>query len=253
MDVVPSRAWTSNTSELGGLHRSMLWTTVFFLVGAASISGFPLFSGFVTKSLTLGATADAGYAAAWFVMIFASAGVLHHSGVKIPYYGFFGPDRGLRCAEAPNNMLVAMGATAALCVLIGIYPAPLYALLPYPLPADWHNYSAGHVLTSLQLLLFAVLAFAFLARRHLETPELRSTNLDSDWVYRRALPAVAARVVAVVETAGAVLGLAATIAGVMVQGWLAGGFGDRGALGRAWPSAAGVGVVMAVFAALLWS
>ncbi len=66
------------------------------------------------------------------MLLFASAGVFHHSGIKIPYFAFFGHDSGKRCEEAPTHMLVAMGLAAALCIGIGVYPAPLYALLPYP-------------------------------------------------------------------------------------------------------------------------
>jgi hypothetical protein len=99
----------------------------------------------------------------WFVLLFASAGVLHHSGIKIPFYGFFGHhDSGLRCKEAPLNMLLAMGITAFLCVGIGVFPEPLYGILPYPV--EFEPYTASHVVTQLQLLVFALLAFAFLAR-----------------------------------------------------------------------------------------
>ena len=187
MGAVLHRVGTVKASELGGLYKSMPLTTFFCIIGAASISAFPLFSAFVTKSLTLTATADGGYTAAWFVLLFSSAGVLLHSGIKIPFYGFFGHDSGLRCKEAPWNMLVAMGITAALCVGIGIYPAPLYAILPHAV--DYEPYTTSHVVTQLQLLVFALLAFAVLALRHLETPQLRCVNVDTDWVYRKLLPA----------------------------------------------------------------
>ena len=101
-------------------------------------------------------------------LIFASAGVLEHSGIKIPYFAFFGHDRKFKVKEAPLNMLVAMGIAAALCVIIGIFPQPLYALLPYEVKYDvWET---GHVLGELQLLLFAVLAFVFLIVRGLYPP-----------------------------------------------------------------------------------
>ena len=188
MGAVLMRVGSARASDLGALYKSMPYTTFFCIIGAAAISAFPLFSGFVTKSLTMTAVADNHYTAVWFVMLFASAGVLHHSGIKIPYYGFFGHDRGLRCREAPTNMLLAMGITAFLCVAIGVFPDLLYAILPYPV--DYQPYTVGHVLTQLQLLCFALLSFAVLARKHLEPPEIPSTILDSDWFYRRGLPAV---------------------------------------------------------------
>jgi multicomponent Na+:H+ antiporter subunit D len=85
-------------------------------------------------------------------------------------------------------MLLAMGITAFFCVAIGVYPAPLYAILPFEVA--YVPYTAGHVITQLQLLLFSALAFAVLMRTGLYPPELRSTNLDTDWLYRKAAPAV---------------------------------------------------------------
>jgi multicomponent Na+:H+ antiporter subunit D len=161
-------------------------TTIFCIVGAASISGFPLFSGFIAKSLTLSATLDQGYVVAWVILLFASAGVLEHSGIKIPYFAFFAHDSGIRCKEAPPNMLIAMGITAFLSIAIGVYPDPLYAMLPYPV--DYQPYTGPHVMKQLQLLFFAMLAFALLVRTGLYPAEMPSLNLNTDWIYRRALP-----------------------------------------------------------------
>ncbi|MBL4721496.1 MAG: Na(+)/H(+) antiporter subunit D [Alphaproteobacteria bacterium] len=186
MGAVLFRTGTVKGSELGGLYKSMPWTTGLCIIGAASISGFPLFSGFVTKSMILTAASEEGYWFAWAVLLFASAGVFHHSGIKIPFFAFFAHDRGYKVKEAPWNMLVAMGLAAALCIYIGVYPDPLYAILPYPV--DYVPYTTGHVISMLQLLAFAALAFAVLQRTGLYPPELRSTVLDSDWVYRRFIP-----------------------------------------------------------------
>jgi len=183
MGAVLYRVGTCNGSELGGLYKSMPITTGMCIVGAASISGFPLFSGFVTKSMILTAAAEEHHILTWFVLLFASAGVFHHSGIKIPFFAFFAHDSGKRCAEAPPNMLIAMGIAAFLCIGIGVYPDPLYALLPYPV--EYVSYTTTHVITMLQLLMFSALAFAVLQRTGLYPPELRSTVLDFDWVYRR--------------------------------------------------------------------
>lgn len=183
MGAVLFRVGTIKGSELGGLYKSMPWTTGFCIVGAASISAFPLFSGFISKALIITAAMNEGYFWTWLILLFASAGVFHHSGIKIPYFAFFAHDSGKRCAEAPGNMLAAMGLTAALCVLIGIWPKPLYDLLPYTV--DFEPYSTEHVVTQLQLLMFSALAFTALMRTGLYPPELRSINLDTDWFYRR--------------------------------------------------------------------
>ncbi len=103
MGAVLLRVGTVNGSELGGLYKSMPWTTLFCVIGAASISAFPLFSGFVSKSMIISAAAK--QAELWWVvavLLFASAGVFHHSGIKIPYFAFFAHDSGKRCREAPN-------------------------------------------------------------------------------------------------------------------------------------------------------
>lgn len=180
------RTGTSKASELGGLCRTMPRTAIFCLIGAASISAFPLFSGFVTKSLIIDASAEKHYPVIWAILVFASAGVLSHSGIKIPYFTFFGHDSGLRPKEAPVNMQLAMGFTAFLCIFIGVYPEPLYALLPYEV--EFHPYTTGHVVGQMQLLCFALLAFAFLMKSGIHPPEIRAINLDTDWIYRKFLP-----------------------------------------------------------------
>ena len=189
MGAVLLRAGTVNGSELGGLYKSMPLTAGFCIVGAASISAFPLFSGFATKSLILEAAAREGHWIAFLFLLFASAGVFHHAGIKIPYFAFFAHDSGIRCEEAPRHMLVAMGLAAALCVGIGVFPGALYALLPYPVAFD--PYTTTHVITQLQLLAWSALAFALLVRTGVYPPELRSLNLDFDWLYRKLLPAAA--------------------------------------------------------------
>ena len=182
------RTGTSKASELGGLYKTMPVTMVCCLVGAASISAFPLFSGFVSKSLILDASVTNGYYLVWFALVVASAGVLSHSGIKIPYFTFFAHDSGKRPKEAPVHMRIAMIITAVLCVLIGVFPGALYALLPYDV--DYKPYTVSHVLAQMQLLCFALLAFVFLMRKGLHPPEVRGVNLDSDWVYRKFTPAI---------------------------------------------------------------
>ena len=194
MGAVFLRVGTTEASELGGLHKKMPYTTIFCIIGAASISAFPLLSGFAAKSLIASAAAYSGLTAVTFVLLFASAGVMEHSGIKIPYFAFFAHDAGHDVEEAPWNMLLAMGIAAALCIAIGVYPSALYSLLPN-MGIDSHHggevynaYTFGHVLTQFELLVFAALAFALLIRMKVYPPEIRAINLDFDWVYRRVLP-----------------------------------------------------------------
>jgi len=182
MGAVLYRTGTVKATELGGLYRTMPATTVFCIIGAMSISAFPLFSGFVAKSLTMSAVGYEGMFFIWLVLLFASAGVLEHSGIKIPYFAFFGHDSGKRPKEAPPQMLIAMGIAAALCIGVGVFPGALYSILPYEV--KYEPYTADHVITQMQLLMFAILAFALLVRFKLYPAEIPSTNLDVDWFYR---------------------------------------------------------------------
>jgi len=191
MGAVLHQTGRINGSELGGLYKSMPQTAGLCIVGAASISAFPLFSGFVSKSMILSAAAAEGHWVVWIMLLFASAGVFHHSGIKIPYFAFFAHDSGIRTREAPLNMRLGMAMAALLCIVIGIYPAWLYALLPFEV--GYVPYTGSHVLVQVQLLLFSALAFIVLNLVGLYPPELRSVNIDSDLVYRRLLPLAARR------------------------------------------------------------
>jgi multicomponent Na+:H+ antiporter subunit D len=193
MGAVLYRTGTTKATELGGLHRTMPWTTLFCLVGAASISALPFFSGFVSKSMVMSASyADPALFVVWIMLLFASAGVLEHSGIKIPYFAFFGHDSGKRPQEAPFNMLVAMGLAAALCILIGISPGWLYRFLPYEQVAREYLasdlWTAPHVLQQVQLLVFATLAFLLLQWRKLYPAEGAGLILDVEWLWRRGWP-----------------------------------------------------------------
>jgi len=174
-------------------------TTVFCIIGALSISAFPLFSGFVSKSMIMTALMIEDYGYLWLLMLFASAGVFHHAGIKIPYFAFFAHDSGLRPKEAPTNMLIAMGIAAALCLFIGMQPQYLYAMLPWEV--DYWPYDATHVLTQLQLLFFSAFAFVWLNQKNMYPPELHSTNLDVEWFYRKVAPDGIQRIVAFLANA----------------------------------------------------
>ncbi len=173
----------SKATDLGGLYRTMPLTTLFCIIGAASISGFPLFSGYVSKSMILGSATQDGMGVLWLILVFASAGVLHHAGIKIPFHAFFAHDSGIRTKEPPLNMLLAMGAASFLCVFVGIFPGALYSILPYPV--EYQVYTESHVMNMMQLLSFAVLAFCLLLLSGLHPVEWRVILLDTDWFYRK--------------------------------------------------------------------
>ena len=238
MGAVLYRVGTIKGSELGGLYKSMPWTATFCIVGAASISAVPLFSGFISKALIITAAAENGYLVTWLILLFASAGVFHHSGIKIPYFAFFAHDSGKRCAEAPWNMLIAMGIAAAFCIGIGVYPEPLYRILPFQV--DFVPYTLTHVLTQLQLLLFSALAFAVLIRYGVYPPELRSTNLDVDWLYRRLGPALVRSVVARIDNSARLLKEDAKGQLKEFVDSVTRHHGPQGTMARTWPTGATV-------------
>jgi len=180
--VVVYRTGRNKCSEVGGLFRTMPLTAVCGIVGALAISGFPLTSGFTTKTMISQAAADQSLVWVYFLLAAASAGVFLHAGIKFPWFVFFQRDSGLRPKDAPWNMAAAMVFFAALCVLFGVAPQLIYDYLPYPV--DYEAYTAGKVIFYLQLLLFSGLAF------FLMLPLMRRTetiSLDSDWVWRVAL------------------------------------------------------------------
>ncbi len=169
-------------SEVGGLWHSMKYTAICGIIGALAISAFPWTSGFVSKSMISSAAATEHLSYVWFLLVAASAGVFLHAGIKFPWFVFFQKDSGLRPEEPPKEMRYAMFLLAAMCIIPGIYPEILYKLLPGEV--HYKPYTPEHVITMLQLLLWAGLAF-FVA-----LPWLKRTNtisLDMDWFYRVAL------------------------------------------------------------------
>jgi multicomponent Na+:H+ antiporter subunit D len=170
-------------TDVGGLYHSMPLTAACGIVGALSISAFPLTSGFVAKAMVSQAAGDGHLLGVWLMLTAASAGVFLHAGIKFPWFVFFQKDSGLRPPDPPMAMRAAMVLFALLCVALGIFFEPLYALLPFD--AGFRPYTAPHVVSQLQLLLFSGLAFFVLL------PWLRRTltiSLDVDWIYRKLLP-----------------------------------------------------------------
>jgi multicomponent Na+:H+ antiporter subunit D len=167
-------------SEMGGLYKTMPVTLVLYMIGAFAISAVPLFSGFVTKSMVISAAGEAHRPAIFLMLTLASAGTFLHTGLKLPYYMFFGKDSGRRGQEPPRNMLVAMGLAAVACVLIGVFPRLLYQHLPNPV--DFVPYTLRHVTSTLGMLGFTALGF-FLLLKHLDPAP--TISLDTDWFYRR--------------------------------------------------------------------
>ncbi len=230
-------------TDLGGLFQSMPLTAVCGIIGALAISSFPLTSGFVSKSMISESAAGEHLLWVWLGLAAASAGVFLHAGIKFPWFVFFQKDSGLRPPDPPWNMRLAMLLFAGLCVGLGVWPQPLYALLPYPV--DYVPYTASHVVAQLQLLLFSGLAFFVML------PWLKRTltlTLDVDWFYRVAAYRIANGIIDTLASLGA--GLSG-----MLNAWSGRGNAglqrllSSGLLSRSWPTGSMV-LWVALFLAL---
>ncbi|MFP5238518.1 MAG: proton-conducting transporter membrane subunit, partial [Acidobacteriota bacterium] len=177
----------SKFTELGGLYKKMPRAFIFTLIGGLSISAFPLFSGFVSKSMIVAAGFEQHNLWAAFLLMLASAGTFLHTGLKVPYYIWFGKNNCSKetwekAKDPPLNMQAAMLIASFLCIFIGCYTPYLYEMLPYPdVAAQYHPYDTYHLSETLQILLFTALGFFLLLKKL--TPEA-VISLDMDWFYR---------------------------------------------------------------------
>ncbi len=174
----------SKFTELGGLYKKMPWTFLFTLIGGLSISAFPLFSGFVSKSMIVAAGFDQHKLWVGYLLMLASAGTFLHTGLKVPYFIWFGknncqPETWARAAEPPWNMHAAMLIASALCIFIGCYTPYLYQMLPYPVA--YAPYTSYHVSETLLILCFTGVGFFLLLKKLEPTPTI---SIDLDWPYR---------------------------------------------------------------------
>lgn len=170
----------SKCTDLGGLYKTMPFTLIFGTIGALSISSVPWTSGFTSKSLIIDGAVHEHLMWVWLILEIASAGVFLHAGIKFPYFVFFAKDKGLRPGETNKPMLIAMGFLSFLCIFLGVYPKPLYDVLPYEV--HYQAYTFNHVVGQFQLLLLSALVF-FLFLKLLKRTD--TISIDTDWFYRK--------------------------------------------------------------------
>lgn len=170
----------SKCTDLGGLYKTMPLSLIFGTIGAMAISSFPGTSGFTSKSLIIDGAIHEHMMWVWLVLEVASAGVFLHAGIKFPYFVFFAKDKGLRPGETNKSMLTSMAFLSFLCIFLGLYPQPLYNILPYEV--HYQAYSFTHVVAQLQLLMLSALVF-FLFLKLLKRTE--TISIDTDWFYRK--------------------------------------------------------------------
>ncbi|MDP6892807.1 MAG: Na(+)/H(+) antiporter subunit D [Verrucomicrobiota bacterium] len=179
----------SKCTELGGLYKTMPITMVLGTIGALAISGVPLTSGFISKTLITAAAEHQNYLWAWLALEVASAGVFLHAGIKFPFFVFFNVDRGLRPKEAPRAMIAGMSLMAFLCIYLGLNPSHLYSILPNnDILTNQNSFYEiyikhfDHVATMFQMLIFSGLSFFLFLPMLRRTPTI---SIDFDWFYRK--------------------------------------------------------------------
>jgi multicomponent Na+:H+ antiporter subunit D len=173
----------SRMSELGGLMRSIPWVFWAYMVAALSISSAPLFSGFVSKPMTIAAAEYEGLTGVVLLLHLASVGTFLSVGLKLPYFTWFGdaPTEPVTVKPIPWNMYAAMGIGVGLNILLGVWPDPLYAILPGA-GSGFDPYELKNLKKGFQLLLFTALVF-FAIKGFLKPKP--TIQLDTDWFYRR--------------------------------------------------------------------
>jgi multicomponent Na+:H+ antiporter subunit D len=171
---------TAKLNELGGLVGRLPWVMLAYVVAGLSISGWPLFNGFISKTMTIAGAFEDHRALLGIGMELAAVGTFLSVGIKLPYFAFWSKpdDKKREIRPIPWNMYLAMGISSFLCILQGVYPEILYRLLPYPV--EFHPFSAWQVLQALLLLSFTGLAF-YVMRRIMVPHEQR--NVDFEWFY----------------------------------------------------------------------
>ena len=182
---------TSKLTELGGLYKKMPATMLFVLVGAASVSAIPLFSGFISKSMIITASFEEHIIWAGFLLTMVSVGTFLAAGLRLPWLLFFSDYRGdteneetytkyQEAGDPPWNMFMAMAAASILCFVIGCFPILLYNILPNP-EVVFHPYNGYHLSETFQILAITSIVFYFLRKRLLPKDVI---YLDLDWFYR---------------------------------------------------------------------
>lgn len=167
-------------TELGGLGRKMPVVFVLYMIAGFSISGVPLFNGFISKSLIISSAAQLHLPVIELMLILASVGTFFSTTLKLPYYTFFAKDRGLEPEPLPKNMIISMVIVAFLCTLFGVYPELLYNILPYDV--EYHPYTRDHIVQSLQILAGTGIMFMLFAKK---LGGHHTVTLDTDWIYRK--------------------------------------------------------------------
>ena len=123
------RTGEGNLKRLGGLARPMPVTFGLFVVAAASIAGVPGTNGFVSKAMVVDGVEAAGMEPLWWLLMIGAVGTVI-SFLKFGYYAFLHGPSTTTTSDLSAGQAVSIGATAALCVALGLVLDPFFAALP---------------------------------------------------------------------------------------------------------------------------
>jgi multicomponent Na+:H+ antiporter subunit D len=180
---------TAKFNRLGGLYKYMPIAFWLYMVGGFSISGFPLFNGFISKAMTIEAAEFIQRPIIYLLLEGATVGTFLHTGLKLPWNIWLQgreeppPDIKAKLKDSPFNtpvhMLVGMSILAFLCIFLGVYPKILYDMLPYPV--EYIPFTVTRVFSITQMFIFAFLGFWLLRKLVKGYPTF---VLDTDWPIR---------------------------------------------------------------------
>jgi multicomponent Na+:H+ antiporter subunit D len=161
--VVIARTGKQSLKYLGGLGRVLPVTALAFTAAALSISGFPGFNGFVSKGMITAAAHKEHLDGIFYILLAAGVGTFM-SFIKFGYYAFLKEGTGTWTLQpSATGQRVAMLGVAALCVVLGLYPDALFALLPGS-TADAHPFTLSHLGEGFLLAALGVVGFAALKK-----------------------------------------------------------------------------------------
>ncbi len=110
---------TQNIKEMGGLGKDMKITRTVFLIGALSISGFPLLSGFFSKDLILISVYESGNMFLFWIALFTASLTAFYM-FRLYFLTFTGkPRHNVKVHESPRNMTIPMIILATFAVIAG--------------------------------------------------------------------------------------------------------------------------------------
>ncbi|MCD2202305.1 Na(+)/H(+) antiporter subunit D [Halobacterium sp. KA-6] len=176
--VVVYRTGEENLKKLGGLAREMPLTAAAFTVAALSIAGFPGFNGFVSKGIVISAShydfvkgpfSVAGYTSLEILLLIGGVGTFM-SFIKFGYYAFFHGSYDGSVKDANRGQSVAMVTVAALCIVYGLAPDALFAVLPYDVTDPnvvshaYHTYTTSHILEGVALAAAGLVGFVLVKK-----------------------------------------------------------------------------------------